>query len=86
MDLKGVVRIDYLVDQKAGKVYVNEVNTIPGSFAYYLWEPKGVSFSMLIDALIDIAYRQMQEKTRSSFAFDSGVLSRAGAGAKAAKA
>ena len=42
-DCKGVVRIDYLVDQDTNDLYVNEINTIPGSLAFYLWEPCSAS-------------------------------------------
>ncbi|MBD3266747.1 D-alanine--D-alanine ligase, partial [bacterium] len=38
LDARGVVRFDYLVDKKSGNVYFNEINTLPGSLAYYLWE------------------------------------------------
>lgn len=85
LDLKGVVRIDYLFDKAKQKIYVNEVNTIPGSFAFYLWEPKGVPFSKLLDQLIDCAEKQMQEKRQSSFAYDSDVLNKVRLGVKAVK-
>jgi D-alanine-D-alanine ligase len=85
LDLKGIVRIDYLIDKAAGKVYVNEINTIPGSMAFYLWEPKGIGFSRLIDALVEYAENQMKEKSASSFAFDSEVLSKVRLGGKTAK-
>lgn len=82
LDMKGVVRIDYIIDQSVGKLYVNEVNTIPGSFAFYLWEPVGVSFSALVDSLVSIAERQMREKKKSEFAFDSSVLQKVASGLK----
>jgi len=85
LDLKGVVRIDYIIDKSENKLYANEVNTIPGSFSFYLWEPSGVSFPALIDRLVAIAERQMREKKRSSYAYDSGVLQKAAKGLKTAK-
>ncbi len=85
LDLKGVVRIDFIIDNSNGNLYVNEVNTIPGSFAFYLWEPAGVSFPALVDSLVAIAEKQMREKKKSSFAFDSGVLQKAAAGLKIRK-
>lgn len=85
LDLKGVVRIDYIIDKKLGQLYVNEVNTIPGSFSFYLWEPAGVPFPALIDRLVAIAERQMREKKKSSFAYDSGVLQKAAKGLKIGK-
>ena len=85
MDLKGVVRIDYLLDNVKNKVYVNEVNTIPGSFAFYLWEPKGVSFMRLLDDLIDYAFEQVKEKHANSFAYDSEILNKVRIGGKLSK-
>ena len=82
LDLKGVVRIDYIIDQSSGNLYVNEVNTIPGSFAFYLWEPCGVSFKDLVDRLVAIAEKQMREKKKSDFAFDSKVLQKVASGCK----
>ncbi|MBR6902504.1 MAG: D-alanine--D-alanine ligase, partial [Clostridia bacterium] len=38
----GVVRIDYLLDNKTGEVFANEINTVPGSLAFYLWEASGI--------------------------------------------
>lgn len=85
LDLKGVVRIDFIIDQSNGKLYVNEVNTIPGSFAFYLWEPTGVSFKQMIDRLVFVAEQQMREKKKCDFAFDSKVLQKVASGFKIAK-
>lgn len=85
LDLKGVVRIDYILDRSTGTVYVNEVNTIPGSLAFYLFEPAGIPFRELIDRMIGFAERQMQDKKDNSFAYDSAVLKKAGAGVKMIK-
>lgn len=82
LDLKGVVRIDYIIDTMEDKLYVNEVNTIPGSFAFYLWEPVGVSFTDLVDCLVAVAEKQMREKKASEFAFDSTVLQKVASGLK----
>lgn len=85
LDLKGVVRIDYIIDQSANTLFVNEVNTIPGSFAFYLWEPADVSFSALVDNLVSIAEQQMREKRKSEFAYDSNVLQKVANGMKIGK-
>ncbi|MEG0834552.1 MAG: D-alanine--D-alanine ligase family protein [Christensenellaceae bacterium] len=74
LDLKGVVRIDYIIDKDTNQIYVNEVNTIPGSWAYYLYEPMGISFRQLIDACAEAAVLQMQDKKQNSYAFDSDIL------------
>lgn len=85
LDMKGVVRIDYIIDKSTGELYVNEANTIPGSFAFYLFEPMGISFSELIDTLVECALARWEEKKASSFAFDSDILKKVGQGAKGAK-
>lgn len=82
LDCKGVVRIDFIVDKAAGKTYVNEINTIPGSFSYYLWEPAGIPFAKLVETLDAIACRAHAEKNLNSYAFDSGVLKKMANGAK----
>lgn len=53
LELFGVVRVDFLVDKARGKVYVNEINTVPGSFAFYLFEPLGIDFAELLGTLIE---------------------------------
>ena len=81
MDLKGVVRVDYLLDSESGKIYVNEVNTIPGSLAFYLFEAMGIPFSQLIDRMVDAALRARKERDASTFSYGSPILQRA-AGAR----
>lgn len=80
MDMKGVVRIDFMIDMDNGKVYLNEINTIPGSFAFYLFEPAGLKYKQMIDRLVDIAFRRLEEKKRSNFAYDSSILQKVGKG------
>ena len=53
LNLSGVVRIDYIYDKNNDLVYLNEINTIPGSLAYYLFEGLGISYIKLIDILIN---------------------------------
>lgn len=52
LDLKGVVRVDYLFDPTTKSLYLNEINTIPGSLAFYLFEPLGISYVELVKDLI----------------------------------
>ena len=85
LDSKGVVRIDYMIEKETGELYVNEINTIPGSFAFYLWEPKGVSFRELIDRIIDQALKAQAEKHENHYAFSSSILDKVSGGAKGAK-
>lgn len=74
LECKGVVRIDYMIDQEDGSIYINEINTIPGSFAYYLFEPMGIAYPQLIDMLVESAVAALEEKKGSVFAFDSSLL------------
>ena len=78
LDCKGVVRIDYIYDNSEHRLYINEINTIPGSFSFYLWEPTGLSYKALIDSLIQNAIDARAEKNASVFAYDSNILSKAG--------
>lgn len=71
---KGVVRIDFMIDTKTQKVYANEINTIPGSFAFYLWEKCGITFDQLADILIDIAIKNKNRRQKLVSYFDSTVL------------
>ena len=83
-DCKGVVRIDYIYDNAQKQLYANEINTIPGSFAYYLWETIAGSYTRQIDTLIDYALRAHHDKNRSVYAYDSDMLKK-NAGAKGTK-
>ena len=69
----GVIRIDYMYDIHTGKIYINELNTVPGSLAFYLWKHK-YSYSMLIDKLIQMAIKQHKYKNNNQFLFSSNVL------------
>ena len=75
MDCKGVVRSDYMLDRHSDNYYITEINTIPGSLAYYLWQESGLKYSQLIDRMVDCAMKAYQEKERNSFAFHSDILS-----------
>ncbi len=79
----GVIRIDFMIDMDNGNVYLNEINTIPGSLAFYLWEPKGISYTHLIDQLIEIAVKRYHEEKGIRYDFQSKILiNMARAGAK----
>ena len=54
----GVSRVDVIVDRATGKIYVNEINTIPGSLSFYLWEATGISFPALMDRLVALAVKR----------------------------
>lgn len=74
LNLAGVCRIDFLIDKKENKVYINEPNTIPGSLSYYLWEPVGKKYDMLLDEMISIAIRSYKKKQNTIYSFDTNIL------------
>jgi len=76
MDCKGVVRIDYILDNDREKVYVNEINTIPGSFSFYLWEPVNINFTKLLDMIIDESIKANENKKQNILVYDSQILKR----------
>ena len=74
MDCKGVVRIDYMLDRNSDNYYITEINTIPGSLAYYLWNESGVKYSALIEKMVSCALEAQREKDENSYAFKSDIL------------
>lgn len=70
----GVSRVDFLVQPESGEFYVNEINTLPGSLSFYLWEPSGLPFPDLLSELIRLAQARNREKRRNTYAFDSSLL------------
>ena len=85
LDLAGVTRVDFLMDQVSGEIWINEVNTIPGSLAFYLWEPVGLSYADLLDRLISLALKRQRESEDITYAFDTNILAGASLGPKGAK-
>ena len=82
----GVVRIDYLYDKKADKLYINELNSIPGSLSFYLWTPLKKEYPELLDDMIGIAVKRYKNKMKKTTIFDSNILSSCGVkGAKGMK-
>lgn len=81
----GVVRIDYLLDSESGEVFANEINTIPGSLAFYLWEASGIKYTELIDRLCDIAFKRQRNRDNLTFTIKTNILSGASFGSKGSK-
>lgn len=81
----GVVRIDFIIDTESDKVYVNEINTIPGSLSFYLWEKTDLSYPRLIDKLISLAFRRNRNRENLTFTIDTNILSGVSFGTKGAK-
>lgn len=75
-NLAGVVRVDYLYDIDKDKIYVNEINNIPGSLSFYLYEPIGISFTNLVDMLVQNAMIRYEQKKKLITHFKSNVLNK----------
>src|SRR5256884_6304815 len=71
LELSGMARVDFFLEKEGGKIFLNEVNTIPGftSISMYpkLWEASGIPFRELIDKLIGLALEQHAEKARTKY-------------------
>ena len=77
LSCSGIVRVDFLI--KGSSIYLLEVNTIPGSFSFYLWEASKVRFSALCDKLIQLAEETHKQKSNLSTSFSGNLLSNIGA-------
>jgi D-alanine-D-alanine ligase len=78
VDAAGVARVDAFVNETTSETWVMEINTIPGSFSFYLWEPSGVPFDQLMNELIDIAMESHRLRSELMFTFESGMLEATG--------
>ena len=85
LECKGVVRVDYMIDPATEKIYVCEINTIPGSFAFYLFEPMGIKFKQLVDMLVEYAYAAYEQKKESTYAYSSDVINKSASGQRLPK-
>ena len=75
LNLSGVCRIDFLIDGKSNKIYINEPNTIPGSLSFYLWEATDKPYEQLLDEMITLAIKQYKQKHQKTYSFDTNILS-----------
>lgn len=74
LDCAGVARIDFLNNTQTGELWVNEINTIPGSLAFYLWEAAGIPFNELMDRLVELAFKRQREREALRFDYQSNIL------------
>lgn len=74
----GVSRVDLIIDDATGKVYVNEINTIPGSLSYYLWEAGGLSFEELMDRLVKLALKRRRDEQGKTTSFSQNIFAMGG--------
>lgn len=78
LNLSGVCRIDYLIDKKTNKFYINEPNTIPGSLAFYLWDAAGKPYMELLDEMITTCIKDYKNRAKKIYSFESNILSNYG--------
>ncbi|MBQ3468792.1 MAG: D-alanine--D-alanine ligase [Bacilli bacterium] len=70
----GVCRFDFLIDSKTKKVYINEINSIPGSLSFYLFEPINIDYTELLNNLINIGVKDYKKRISKTHSFDSNIL------------
>ena len=70
----GVIRLDFMIDMDSNTVWLNEINTIPGSLAFYLWEAIGMSYPDLIDRLIDLAVTRYEKEKTVNYTYESSII------------
>lgn len=80
----GVSRVDMIIDRDNRNIYVNEINTIPGSLSFYLWEASGIPFDKLMDRLVQLALKRKRELSMKIVSYDQNIFS-LGGGVKGAK-
>lgn len=74
----GVSRVDVIVDADNDNIYVNEINTIPGSLSFYLWEASGIPFAELMDRLVRLALKRSREISQKTVSYDQNIFSMGG--------
>ena len=76
----GVARIDFMIDEENDRLYFNEINTIPGSLSFYLWEPIGIPYKELLTRMIDLSLKRARQEESLTFTFDTNILNSASFG------
>ncbi len=82
----GVSRIDFLMNAETEELWVNEINTIPGSLAFYLWEESGIGFSKLLDRMIQLGFKRQRTREALTYTYDTNILSGVSLGTTGGKA
>ena len=78
MSCHGVSRIDFIIDDDSKEIFVNEINTIPGSLSFYLWEATGLGFDKLMDKLVQLALKRKREQALKTVSYDQNIFSMSG--------
>jgi D-alanine-D-alanine ligase len=80
LDCSGVSRLDFIIDKSTDEIFLNEINTIPGSLAFYLWKDKGMEYGELLETIIKIAVKNHKKRKQLIFSNNTNVLSTASIG------
>ncbi len=78
LNCHGVSRVDVMIDRTDGQIYVNEINTIPGSLSFYLWEASGLSFGKLMDNLVELAVKRKRDMELKTVSYDHNIFAMGG--------
>ncbi len=78
LDCRGVARVDFFLREEDEELFIGEINTMPGSISFYLWEPLGISPSQLVDRLVELAFKAHREKRKTTYSYDSNLLEQMG--------
>lgn len=79
VDGRGTARVDFLVRAETGETFLNEINTMPGSLAFYLWQEEGMSPAQVVDELIRLALEAHAEKRKTVYNYKTGLIEHAAA-------
>jgi D-alanine-D-alanine ligase len=74
IDGNGTARIDFMVKPDENEIFLGEINTMPGSLAFYLWQESGISMSDLVHRLVELAQAAQAEKRRNSYDFHTDLI------------
>ena len=85
LNCSGLARIDFMYNEKKNQIIILEVNTIPGSLSFYLWEPKGINFKDLLTKLIDLGLERHEDAKRNTTSFPTNILEHFNPRGKASK-
>ena len=85
LDCAGLARIDFMFNENKNQIIVLEINTIPGSLAFYLWEPKGIKFKELLTQLVDLALQRHALAQKITTSFPTNILENFKTGLKTSK-
>jgi len=67
-----------MVDGNTRDIYVNEINTIPGSLSFYLWEAAGIRFDELMDRLVRLAFKRQRDMSAKTVSYDQNIFALGG--------